>query len=261
MFKLIEDSDVRSLRSLPLHLYNLNFLFDKSKIQFDKKLSPLLVATFLGKIEVIHLLLSNECLNINLASENEGYTPLMVALYNGHYEVTKLLLDKGADINIITKSGHYPILFCFSRLEEENYKYENMTLCMLLIELMLVKGADLNKRVDNNIGYSILMKLLSVEINEEESFQTTFKIIKFLMERGADKSVTTFNNQSVYDVIKEGKYKGELMELIKNTTQIYFFENYKNSNNKNTNYNKSLESSNQILLEDSSIRTNCCIIF
>lgn len=252
----------------------MNFLYDKSKITFDKKLSPLLVACFIGKVEIIQLLFSNEYLNVNMHSEDEGYTPLMVALYKGYYEVTKLLLDNGADVNRITKSGHYPILFSFSRLEDDKYKYENRTLCMIMIELMLSKGADLNIRVDNNPGYNILMKLVSAEIEDEESFQSTVKIVKFLIERGANKNMTTLNGLTLNDTIKSDKYKQELTKMINSTEQIFFYSNNSNNFNTNTNTQNSdvksplvspkktvINKINPVILENSSFRENCCNIF
>lgn len=282
LFRILEESDVRSLRSIPLHLYNLNFLYDKSKVVFDKQLSPLLVACYIGKVEIIQILFTNDQLNVNFPSFGEGYTPLMVALYKGFYEITKFLLDNKADVNQLTKSGHYPILFCFSRLEDNKYKYENRTLCMLMIDLMLMKGADLNIRVDNDPGFNILMKLLSVDIEDDESYQTTCSIVKFLIERGADKQMTTFTGLSLYDTIKSENYKNNLVKLINSTEQIYYYNNTINNNNnsayQNTNTNNNTEYNllgkqndvnnlnnkdriSSVMIDSKCSSENCCVIF
>ena len=57
---------------MPLHTYNLDFLIEDREIQFDKKISPLLAACYIGKYETITLLLGNDKLDVNLASFNRG---------------------------------------------------------------------------------------------------------------------------------------------------------------------------------------------
>jgi len=202
-------------------------------------------------------------------SQNERYTPLMVALYKGYYEISKLLLDYNADVNLITVSGHFPLLFCFSRLEEDKYKFENRALCMMMIELILSKGADLNIRVDNNSGYNILMKLVSVDFEEEEDIQSTLTLIEFLIERGANKKMVTLSGESLEDTIKSVKYRDKIIQVINKTKQIVF---YSDQNNKKTSslkmseiYNKSKHGNpgkiNQIMLDRESFSENCCLIF
>lgn len=261
LFRIIEDSDLRSLRSIPIHLYNLNFLWDKSKVAFDKKLSPLLVACFIGKVEIIQILTSNIYLDVNLASEEESYTPIMVALYKGYYEVTKFLLDNNANINIPTKSGHYPLLFCFSRLEDDKYKYENRTLCMIMIDLLLKKGADINIKVDSNPGNSIIMKLASAEIDDEESLQSTLCIIKFMLQRGASKTITTYNGHTIYDLITKSKYQMQFLEIL-STEQIYFYEN-NNKLSSCANLNTISSGGECVIMEKSKVNEKCfgCSIF
>lgn len=215
----------------------------------------------MGKLEIIQILFSNDLIDVNMPSENEGYTALMVALYKGYYEVTKFLLENNADVGKITKSGHYPILFCFSRLEDDKYKYENRTLCMLMIDLMLSKGADINIRVDNNPGFNILMKLVSAEINDEESFQSTVSIIKFLIERGADKQMTTFNGISLIETIKSKMYSEQLINLINTTNRVYFYNVNKNSlvNSKVSNASDK-KVINSIDMDSITHKENCCNI-
>lgn len=281
LFRILEESDVRSLRSIPIHLFNLNFLYESRKILFDKKLSPLLLACFIGKVEIIQILFTNEKLDINIQSYNEGYTPLMVALYKGYYEICRFLLDRNADVDMITNSGHYPILFCFSRLEDDKYKYENRTLCMLMIDLLLSKGADLNIRVDNNPGYNVLMKLVSIEFENEDDVSSTLLIVKFLIERGADKNMSTLQGETLFDTIKSEKYRNEIMRVVNTTERKIFYEtnkekekkkledlrkissnsvvesNYRNSTVKNIKNNDD----SLVLLDKETYDNRCCKIF
>lgn len=63
---------MRSLRNIPVHTFNLNFLIEDENIQFDKKISPLLAASFVGKTEAIQILLNNDEIDVNFESHPEG---------------------------------------------------------------------------------------------------------------------------------------------------------------------------------------------
>jgi ankyrin repeat protein len=156
-----------------------------------------------------------------MESQIEGYTPLMVACFKGYYEITRLLLEKNADVKKVTINGQAPIIFCFSRLEENFYKYENKKICMMLIDLLLGKGANINTIIDPSNGWTILMKLVSAEIYEKEKFLNTVEIIKFLIERGADKNVLSYSKYTIYDLVKESEYKNELIKVIRNTEPVH----------------------------------------
>ena len=138
---------------------------------------------------------------MDLESYPECYTPLMVGCFKGFYEIVRLLIEKNANIKKANRLGQFPILFCFSRLEENFFKYENKKICMMLVDLLLSKGADLNVRIDDKLGYTILMKLVSTQFLNKEKFYNTIEIIRFLLERGADPNLKSlyilYNNNSL----------------------------------------------------------------
>jgi ankyrin repeat protein len=43
--------------------------------------------------------------DINIVSEDRGYTPVMDAVWRGNLDITKLLVNKGAELNTINKEG------------------------------------------------------------------------------------------------------------------------------------------------------------
>jgi hypothetical protein len=47
-------------------------LIEDREIQFDKKITPLLAACYIGKYETLTLILSNEKIDVNLASYTRG---------------------------------------------------------------------------------------------------------------------------------------------------------------------------------------------
>ena len=139
----------------------------------------------------------------------------------------RILLEKNADINKKNKLGQMPILFCFSRLEEESFKYENKKICMMMIDLLISKGADINIKIDQISGYTILMKLASNDIMENDKSESVLEIIQFLIERGADVNLRGNDNKSVFDVIENSKNYDSLLRILNNTSQSVFFNTLK----------------------------------
>jgi ankyrin repeat protein len=220
---MIAKQDLKGLRNLPLHTYNLNYLLEDQEIQFDQKITPLLSACYVGKVDIIFLLLSNDYIDVNQQSQPEGYTPLMVSCFKGYYEIVKLLLERKAEVSKPNTAGQMPILFCFSRLEESYYKYENKKICMMMIDLLLSKGADINVTID---GKTILMKLISGDnINDRDKCNNTCEIIKFLVERGADKTVLSSDGKTVFEIVKDGPFRNNILGTLKESERrVYYTE-------------------------------------
>ncbi|CAG2223546.1 unnamed protein product [Mytilus edulis] len=69
--------------------------------------SPLHIACFMGKIDVVCCLLDHNA-NINITNE-DGTTPLFFACEVGHEDIVCLLLDKGADTQICRLDSKSPL--------------------------------------------------------------------------------------------------------------------------------------------------------
>ena len=272
LLNIIYQSDIRQIRLLPTNTYNLNFHFPfkNTNIHFDHQITPLILSCFIGKLDIFIQIINNDFINVNLPSEPNKYSPLMIACFKGYYEIARMLLEKNADVNQKNKDGQVPFLFIFSRLEQNSYHYENKKICMMLIELLLTYGADINTKFDNVNGYTVLMKLVDGEILNETKLETVLQMLRFLIERGADVCVKGNNGKNVIDVIKDNnnilsKYKEELIEVINNTKQMYFF----NDDISNDGYNKEglkhfrlfSKMSNDIIFERNEVDERCCVIF
>ena len=233
ILSLILQSDIRKLRQLPISTYNLNFLYPSKflDIKFDKQITPLLLACYIGKIDIFLLLINNDGIDINQASEPENYSPLMISCFKGFYEIVRILLEKNANLTYENKNGQLAFIFCFSRIEQNSYRCENKKICMMLVDLLLDYGADINSKFDKVKGYTILMKLVSGDIKTEEKCDTVKEIMKFLLERGADTSIKGNDGVSIFDIIKNSeyifpKYKEQIIDVIKETKQLFFFFYY-----------------------------------
>ena len=229
--KLILNSDVKQIRKLPISTINLNFLFPASfiGIKFDKEITPLILCCYVGKLEIFNYLLTNDEIDINMVSRPENYSPLMISCYKGYYEIVRDLLERRANINQKNKNGQEPIIFCFSRLEQKSFKYENKKICFMLVELLLSYGANINSKFDKFKESSILMKLISCEISTDEKCLTTCDVIKFLIERGANINYKNKEKKTVFTILKNNmkikpKYKQEIYTTLRNTKKINFFK-------------------------------------
>jgi hypothetical protein len=223
MIRYILNNDMKQLRKIPIETVNLNFLFPASLIglKFDKEISLFILCCYIGKFDIFHYLLSNEGININMPSKPELYSPLMISCYKGYYEIVRELLERQADTRQKNKNGQEAFVFCFSRLEQRSFKYENKKICFMLVELLLVYGADINSCFDNKQEYSILMKLVSGEINNEEKCITTCDVMKFLIEKGANVNYRNKENLNAFIILKNNnkikpKYKQEIYSILNN---------------------------------------------
>jgi ankyrin repeat protein len=70
----------------------MNFLEPFPEIELDTLISPLIVASFLGRYDVVRLLLENPSIDIDFSSEDTGQTPLTSACMTGNYEIVKMLV-------------------------------------------------------------------------------------------------------------------------------------------------------------------------
>ena len=241
MFKYILNSDIKQIRKLPIETVNLNFLYPASLIgiTIDKEISPLLLCCYIGKFDIFHYLLSNEGVNINMPSKPNLYTPLMISCLKGYYEIVRELLERNADAKQKNRNGQEAFIFCFSRLEQKSFKYENKKICFMLVDILLTYGANINSYFDEKTKNTIIMELVSREINNDEEFNTTNDVIRFLMGKGADVNCRNKDNQNAFMILKDNnkispKYKQEIYSILNNSIQNNIFkddDNYINNNN------------------------------
>lgn len=83
----------------------LNYLEEFKHISLDKTISPLILASFLGRFEIVKDLLLNKNINIDFPSNPMGIPPLSAACMGGFYDIAELLIKKGADVHFRNKHG------------------------------------------------------------------------------------------------------------------------------------------------------------
>lgn len=183
--------------------------------------SPFMNAANSNDLAVVKLLFPY-VKNINAKDEN-GRSALAMAVNRNDVDVVDFLLKKGADINTKDKKGNTLSYYLLNNFKAENPKrFENK------LKLLQENGLQFNaNQQDNNTLLHIavqrnnlaLLKRLSsfaIDVNakNDEGFTALqlaamqskdIQIIKHLLYMGADKSVTTDFDESVYDLAVENE--------------------------------------------------------
>ena len=93
-------------------------------------------------------------LDLNLATKENCYTPISSACMAGNYEIVQILAGNGADVNKVDCMEQSPLIYCFSRMNEDENYYENKALALKMADVLLEHGADPNQLSN---GKTILM--------------------------------------------------------------------------------------------------------
>jgi ankyrin repeat protein len=133
---------------------------------------------------------------------------------------------------------------------------------MMMIELLLSNGADINVKIESAMGYTVLMKLASTEILDKEKLINTTEIIQFLVERGADKNIKGIDGRTAFDVIRNSCFKDDILDVLRNTKQIHFYKNtsMKELNTLETAKINHTNKDNNDFYDANITKTNCCNI-
>ena len=165
---------------------NLNWLEPHPKTDLDELISPLTCAAFLGRSDIVELLLKNASIDLEMATVENEYTALMAACMAGSLEVVSFLAENGADVNAMNSQGQTPLIHCFSRLTENTdcNPFENKSLCFRIAEILFSYGADINMLSMNR---TLLMNFCGISMRmDPNTLEINLSVIQFLLQHGAD---------------------------------------------------------------------------
>ena len=156
--------------------------------------SPLINATYVANIPMVHVLLSNGA-NVNQAN-NDGQSPLHIAVFSGHDTVVSLLLSNEADINKVDNDGFSPLHYAAENGHEA------------VVASLIEKGADVNQ-VDHDgdrpIDVAKTQKIKDMLITLTEEKQESQAVPKAVDEaqwfRAAKKGKLALIQQGIIDKI------------------------------------------------------------
>ena len=207
------------------HLRDLNFHEEFPEIEIDTEVTPLIIASRLGRVEIVKLLMENEGIDPNIASKDLHLTPLIVACAAGNYEVVEVLIYNGADVNRTDISNRPPLYFCFIRLQEDVNLFENALICMKIANILLQNGADVNYQINAEKGKTLLMEYCGISLDmDNREKEMNLKVVKFLVEHGADPYQKSKKGKTALDYALNHPYGNEVLRILKETQQIYYHD-------------------------------------
>lgn len=202
----------------------LNYFLDKgnSVNQLDKEgNTPLINASSRNSLEVVSLL-ENKSSNIN-ATNSQGHSALTSAVARNTSDVVSYLIKKGADINVKDVKGNtlvYYLLESYTPRDIKKFdeKWNILTEKGLNFAQNQEKGNNIYHLAVDKADLNLLQKVASVnvDINAKNKDGLTplhkavmtaknLDIIKFLLEKGANKTITTDFEEIAYDLAKENE--------------------------------------------------------
>jgi len=166
--------------------------------------TPLHRAIQNNRINIISFLLENGA-NIDEPYPVVGHTPLFFAAFMGHLEATNLLIKSGANIKHLLPNSRKNILHCIFDVNPDSTNPSTK-----VIQVCLDHGIDINARdTDGNTALIYATKDHYIYKNKNHHIE----MIKFLLERSADKNIANNFGKTPLDIATENE-NAEIMNLL-----------------------------------------------
>lgn len=174
-----------------------------------------------NSLEVVTLLSVN-VKDIN-AKNNKGETALSLAVANNSPEIVEFLIGKNANVSVLDASGNHLGYYLL-----QSYNSKNTDVFETKLALLQSKGLDITlAQKDGNTLYHLALnnndlellkrvQKLDIDINAKNNEGLTAlhkaamkasdtEVLKYLISMGADKSITTDFEETVYDLASENE--------------------------------------------------------
>lgn len=161
--------------------------------------TPLMRACDRCATELALFLLENGA-NPNYRDPLSGYTPLTRACIDLDYELSRKLIEKGADVNSLSDDGSSPLLWMLA---------VNRALIGLVDKANEEKASSqANESDETIINFPYNPTLLNEWLNNIE------RMIRLLVENGAELFFRNHNNENVYDILHTSYLLDSLKDVI-----------------------------------------------
>lgn len=190
-FELVMKNNLNQVKEFNKEDIDLNF------IDFKSGYTPLIQAIRNKDIEMVKYLISLPGVDLNRV-DNKKYCfpPLSHAIQMHNIQLIKLLILNGANVNEPSANDKNPyntpimIAAWSGKLDE--------------VKLLVDNGACINQQ-DKGNGFTALIKAV---------FNNNVEVVKFLLERNADPTISSFERKTALDYAYEKNYQ-ELISILK----------------------------------------------
>ena len=142
--------------------------------------------------------------DVNQRCAGDKTTPIIVAAVNGHYDLVSYFLDKGANPNLVSESGMFPLYAVINVQWQPRSFYpqpraylQQQTDYLTLVKKLLDKGADPNARIYRKPWFTEYnFELLRTDDSGATAFWRAawgadIAAMKMLVQYGADPNIRT----------------------------------------------------------------------
>ena len=217
--KVIENGDVSQILKLISDGVDLKGYYDGFTV--------LHWAVLKNNVEIAKILLDSQINDVNCySSDNESDTPLHLACLECDLDMVKFLLERGANVDAVNRSGQTPIFYAVMRR------------CLKIVSVLVECGCDVN--VIDESGYTPLRwavdvnsidvvrelfksKTIDANLNDEKSENTVLhlatlngsqKMAKYLIKKKVKLDALNEDNETPLQVAMKRNYTA-IAELIK----------------------------------------------
>jgi len=180
---------------------------DLANARDEKGNSPLLMATYSGKQDIVGLLLERgaraslfEACALGLVADvrrhlrenpgavgqwaHDGWPPLHLAAYFGQRETAEVLLDAGADVLAVARNAEANLAINAAAAGPRADRRPE------IVRLLITRGCPVDGR-GSPAGHTPL---------HEAAFNGDLALVRLLLDRGADRSVRTAEGETALDI-------------------------------------------------------------
>jgi len=153
--------------------------------------------------------------DVNQHGAGDKTTPIIVAAVNGHFDLVSFLLDKGANPNLVSEAGMFPLYAVINTQWQPRSFYpqpraylQQKTDYLTLMKKLLDKGADPNMRIYRKPWFTEYnFELLRTDDSGATAFWRAaygadIAAMKLLVEHGADPNIRTMK------IASRGNFQG-----------------------------------------------------
>jgi uncharacterized protein len=193
---------------------------DLANAKDERGNSPLLIATYTGKHDIVPLLLERgarasffEACALGLVEHvrwqlrenpaiqglwsHDGWPPLHLAVFFGHREIAEALLDAGADVRAVARNSEANLAINAAAAGQRAERRPE------IVRLLIARGSPVDGR-GSPAGHTPL---------HEAAFNGDLALVRLLLDSGADRSIRTAEGDTPLDIATKHK-RTEVVRLL-----------------------------------------------